>query len=337
MLGFQTNSSTLLISNTLLTLQSTIQEITGINLNTRLIGIEFQSTSGNRISQFTSQFFGTLGIQHPVMVVTITFFQLIEIVVVDTFANAGRFAEIHGRSFYRSNFTGSDKDIIYRSISISIQIQFVIEHALSIATEVKVRVIGQIDNGRLVGGCFVSDNQRVAIGKSVSSFHFQFAGETHFAIGRSVANHQLLIAQLFNIEHAILITFYTTVQTIGTIVHRNLIINAINRELTFIDTIAITTDQSTEVAGIIQIRLNIIETQHDVGKLAILIGRCDRNDTSTIINHGNFYPIRILQNIQIVLFTVDFRLEISSVQLSLGSIVSFAARSKHQTSRQSQV
>ena len=334
MLRFQTNGSTLVVHNTLLTLQRTIQEITGIYLNTRFVGIEFQSTTRNRIGQFTSQFLRTFGIQHPVVVVTITFFQLIEIVVVDTFANAGRLAEIHGRSFYRSNFTGSDKDIIYRRISICIQIQHMVEHALSIASQVEIRVIGQIHYGSLVGSSFVSNHQRVAIGERIGSLHIERTGEAHFAIGRSVADNQLLIVDLFNIEHAILITFHTAVQTIGTIINRYLIFNAIDSKLTFIDTVSITTDECTEIGFVVQIRLNIVEAQHDIGKFSIFIWRTDRNDTSAEIHHGNFYPIRIRQNIQIILFTVNLRLEISSVQLSLGSIVALATRSKHQTSCQ---
>ena len=195
-------------------------------------------------------------------------------------------------------------------------------------------MVGQIDNGRFVGGSFVCDNQRVTIGQGIGSLHVERAGEAHFAIGRSVAHHQLLVVDLFNVEHTVLITFHTTMETIGTIVYRNLIINTVNRELTLVDTVAITSDESTEIRLVVQIRLNIVETQYNVGKLTILIGRADRNDTGTIIHHGDFHTVGILQNIQVILFSVDFSLEISTVQLSLWRVVLLAARSKKQTACQ---
>ena len=48
MLCFQTYSSTLRIYNAILTLNRSVQEITGINLNTRFIGINFHGYSCKR-------------------------------------------------------------------------------------------------------------------------------------------------------------------------------------------------------------------------------------------------------------------------------------------------
>ena len=108
------------IYNTFLSLYRTIEEIAGINLNSRFVRVNIEYDT--RLRRFES---GTLlrdipfRIEYPVMVVTFTILQLNKIIV-NTCSNGCGLTEIHVCIFYRSNLTGSHKSTVHRSICISI-------------------------------------------------------------------------------------------------------------------------------------------------------------------------------------------------------------------------
>ena len=62
----------------------------------------------------------TLGVEHPVVIISVAVLELDEVVVVDIFAYRFRSSEVHRSIFDRSDFAGCHEGAVYRSIVISI-------------------------------------------------------------------------------------------------------------------------------------------------------------------------------------------------------------------------
>ena len=82
-----------------------IQEISGVELNARLIGQYLQhAPAAGLVDLGRLRQFATI-IKHPIVIVTVAFFQLI-VVVVNSCAHSGGFLEVERRSTDRGQLSG---------------------------------------------------------------------------------------------------------------------------------------------------------------------------------------------------------------------------------------
>ena len=88
-LCFEADRSTLVVNDTFLSAYGSVEEVTCVYLNTRFVGIYFQCDSGFGRRQSGSYLRDvTLGVEHPVVVVSVAVLQLDEVVVVDILPTA---------------------------------------------------------------------------------------------------------------------------------------------------------------------------------------------------------------------------------------------------------
>ncbi len=105
------------------------------------------------------------------------------IVRVDAGADCSRLGEVQGRAFDRAKLSGRDQVLIYRCEAAGVQLQDVPENiALSLARQVEIGMLGQIDRSRFVRNGLIIDDPFIFVRKSVGDFCLQISGITFFAI-----------------------------------------------------------------------------------------------------------------------------------------------------------
>ncbi len=100
----------------MLTGQSTVEEVTGVHLNTRFCGIYIQHDTSLRRLQCCADLVDVpLSIQHPVVVISITILQLLIVEVVNACSHGCRSAEVHRRTLHRQDLSCSHVGAVHRS------------------------------------------------------------------------------------------------------------------------------------------------------------------------------------------------------------------------------
>src|SRR5690606_19907823 len=103
-------------------------------------------------------------VEYPVVIVTPAVVEL-RVSLIDAPANPGWPGEIEGGAGYRPDFTGRDQTLINWGEMIGGQHQLVIEDvALTGPGQVEVGVVGQVDDGILIGAGGVVDFEGVVVG-----------------------------------------------------------------------------------------------------------------------------------------------------------------------------
>ena len=114
-----------------------------------------------------------------------------------------------------------------------LELQLVVEHAARVvARQVPVCVVGEVDDGGLVGLGFEFEAQFIALGPLVSGRRGQLAGIAHFAVGRHVLEYGGRIGVLYKCPHLVLEAFGAAVEAVGTVVDRQGVLNAVECEVT---------------------------------------------------------------------------------------------------------
>src|SRR2546430_7060446 len=129
----------------------------------------------------------------------------------------------------------------------------------ALAAEIEIRVVGEIDNGFFVGGRGISDPQCVRIRQGVDHTHFQISGEAFLAVLAEVGKFQRLAVfggNNFGGPHGLVETLDASVQTVLTIVLRERVRFAVERELRVPDAVSVAADERAEKTDRKSTRLN---------------------------------------------------------------------------------
>ena len=94
-------------------------------------------------------------------------------------------------------------------------------------------------------------------------------------------------------------------QRVGTIIFRQRVFLAIERELSVADAISIASNQSAKIGALVKVAGERIESQRYIGKLPCLIGGLYRDDNSAIRHHADFDAVRVRQRIKLDGFPVE--------------------------------
>ena len=117
MLGLKADCSALVVCDATLSSHGSIKEITGIYLDTRLIGVHVKHNAGLLTIKLGGNLAHiTIGIEHPVVIISVTIDNLLEISVIYLISNLVKSGEIHRGSRYRKNFAGRHARTVDRSI-----------------------------------------------------------------------------------------------------------------------------------------------------------------------------------------------------------------------------
>lgn len=267
-----------------------IQEVAGIDLDARFVGIDIEDDAGlGRFEGGTWAGDVAAGVEHPVVVVAFAVLQLNEIIV-DAGANGNGGTEIHIGTFNGSYFAGGHEGAVYGSVGIGVDGEQIVGVGLGgIAVEVEIGMVCHVDDGGAVGFGAVADVDGIVVGEREGDFAGQITGEAFFAVSREASQFKSLVAELLGIEYLILIAPGTAMQAVAVVVLRQLIFHAIYGDLALIDAIGITADGGAEVRRIFDVILNGLEAQYDITHHAVLIRHHHRYDASAEVRDANFH------------------------------------------------
>ena len=164
-----------------------IEMVAGVKLDAGLVGAEGHDAAGFWIFDASGFFHGTRGarpsgIDDEVMVVAVQLrFELI-----DAFADACWFREVQWSAFDAGEFAGGNEAVVRGSVLRGVELKDVIEN-VALAREVKVGVVGEVDDGGFVGGGFVIDAEFVLVGEGVGDFRGEGPRIILFAIFADVS------------------------------------------------------------------------------------------------------------------------------------------------------
>ena len=187
-----------------------------------------------------------------------------------------RSAEVEGSALDGSLFAEWDADLVDRQVAVGIDgehLSFNGRGDLLDASEVEVRMVGEVAERQLVGCSLVVETNLIVVGQLVAHLNLEGAGEAFFAIGAGIAENESLIVDLLGIPNDLVESLGAAMQAVGAIVECELIFFATESELGTSDAIAITADGSAEGwLGTINKTVDAVHAQYDVGKNAIAVG-----------------------------------------------------------------
>ena len=253
LLGLQADGSAMAVDDAFLSLQRAVQEIAGIDLNARFVGVHIQyDTCPGRFQCRAFLRNVTLGVEHPVVVITVSVFQL-DKVAVDALADRRRRAEVHRCTLHRQYLAGRHQGAVHGRIAVSVDGQQVlVVIAGRIAVQVEVRMVGQVHHRRAVRLCGIMNVQCVVIRQRESHFAGQVAGEALFTVLGQIRHLHFLSVQLTGRERSH-VEAAAAMQAMPVIVLRQLILHSVNRNPALVQAVAISSDGSAEVIIILRL------------------------------------------------------------------------------------
>ena len=175
-------------------------------------------------------------------------------------------------------------------------------------------MIGHIDNSRLIRFGFILNIDGVIIRQLHSNRTLQVTGKSFFSVLCQISQLYLLIVLLYSFVYTVLETFRSTMQTMTIVILWQLVLHTIQCEAPLVDAVGISSNACSEVGRIFDIVLYRVESQNHILHVTIFIGNHDRYNTASEISDANFHVVFVLQHKQVCLFTIDFCLEIASLQ-----------------------
>ena len=137
-----------------------------------------------------------------------------------------------------------------------------------------------------------------------------------------------MIVDLFGIPNARMETGGSSVEVIRSVVHREVILFAVELEFAFGDAIAVASHECREEGlGRIHAAVDVVVSLNHIGVFAFAVRHHNGHERTTIVRDGNFAAIRMTQDIQISFLASDFLLEVGGFQsaesLSIHCLVKF--------------
>ena len=106
-------------------------------------------------------------------------------------------AEVEWRVCDAREFAGRDQGGVDRRVAICIDHELMIEHvARAFALQVEIRMLGEIDDRRFVGGRMKVEREFIAVGERVGDAHRKRARKTFIAVRARVREHDAHLARL---------------------------------------------------------------------------------------------------------------------------------------------
>jgi len=208
------------------------------------------------------------------------------IVLIDARADRRRLPEVERRPLHRREGAGRDQRVADRCIAIRVDPQLVAENvARSVAAEVEVAVLRQIDRRRLVAGRRIVDDQLVLVSQGVGHAHAEVAGIALFAVGaRAGEGDAVGVLERFGRPHHLVEADVAAVQVVRPVVGRELVGLAVERELPLGDPVAVAADDRAEEGRrrIADVAVQRVEAEHDVADLSAAIGRLQTGNDAAV-------------------------------------------------------
>ena len=166
-----------------------VEEVPGVELYARLCGRHIERAPAGRLRHMrgvNEPATSRGSVQHERVVVTVAVLQLL-VRLIDARANRRRLAEVERRSRDRRQSARRDERRVDSDVAVRVDRQHVIEHrSRSLAREVEVRVIRQVDGRRFIGRGLVLDRKLVPIRQRVGDRRVQRTRIALLTVGAGV-------------------------------------------------------------------------------------------------------------------------------------------------------
>src|SRR6266850_1464002 len=260
-----------------------VEEIARIELDTGLICQNFEDPARPRIFHAGSKtgIAGAAAAQAEIVIVALADLNLFK-GIAQAHADAVGDAEIERSPVDPARPAAQwEAGRAHRQVGIRSDREMMIQNAAAAsfdARKIEEAVIGQIDDGRLVGLGRERRRKFHGAGNAVSDAGLQPAGITFLAIraviGQRDEGHGLL-TQAGNDPALAVETCQTAVKRVGAVIGRQLKAMAIQLERAVRDAVGITTDRGAEETPNRDITFKVIAAKDDVGKVASAVRRED--------------------------------------------------------------
>ena len=249
MLSFQAETSPLFVQYATFASESAIEEVSRIDLNTRLVGQHTQDASTAGFVNFRGQDQGAVAfpVGNPIVVVTSCQLQLL-IVGGNSRAHRRSLSEIQGRALHAANFSRGDEVGIHRSEIAGMNGDLVPENiAFALTGKVEVGMIGQIDDRGLIRSGGIINLQFVLAGYGVNHLGGEIAGITLFAVGAEVSQFKRITGNFLGCLQSFVKSRSAAMKTVVAVVAWQGVINAVQAEPAVRDAVGEAADNGAEV------------------------------------------------------------------------------------------
>ena len=299
----------LLVHDATLAWTSAVLEVSRVNLNTRLVRVHVHLDARTWVKHDGANLvLVTLGVEHPVVVVTATYRNHLGVVLVEVSTDGLRSEEVKHRALHRTNLTRWDEVVVARRVVVSVHIQDrLVDGVVQVTRKIEVSVVRHVEHSSCISRAVISDGDGVVVGQLKLHRCHNRAGELVVAILRSALECERLLSSFHHVIHLILPTRVATMQASHAIVvlvqrHRRSIVSV----LTVVDAVRIAANGTTEVSLKIpwKIVLDLVETTGNVNKLAILVRHHDAHDTSTEVRDAHLHAILVGERVELHLLGI---------------------------------
>lgn len=274
-LSFETEAGALFVNASTGAREGALQEVSGVELHARLVCGNTQCAAAGRVNDSGIPRIVTIGVvESEVVIVAASDGELLISRRIDAFADDVRVREVERCANNRFEMTGGDEIGIHWRVMAGPDLNDVAEDiAISLAAEVEIAVIRQVDIGGGVGGGTIRQAEaRRTFEQLVPHRHGQVAGEVLLTIGADPAQRDSKrISVDFGIPDVAVEAHGAAVQTVGAVVLRKCVGLAIECELAVGDAVGIATDQRSEVGTLLHVVVQVVEAQHHIVELAAAI------------------------------------------------------------------
>ncbi len=183
------------------------------------------------------------------------------------------------------------------------RVGFDLEHmaedvAPALALEVPIGVVGQVDDGRLVGRGLVADLELVRVGQRVNDRDGEVPGEALLLVLTEIAQPDagavLRLDGLAGPDNLVE-ALDPAMEGVRVVVRGQLVFDPVQRESRLADAVPVAADDGPEIGVRAEIALEIVEPQIDVGQGAVPVGDLERNEDGPVGHDPGLEPVGVGQ------------------------------------------
>ena len=292
--------------------ESPVEEVPGVELdsglgredleNSAAVGLQHTRRADHR------RVGGAAPVEHPVVVVTAADHELLE-AVADPVSDRGRPGEVHRRAGHRIDCAGRDQRRIHRGVVGRVELQDVIvDRSGSLAFEVPVGVVRQVDDRRLVRRRPVVHPDLVPVREQVDDLGLERARVALVAV--RARERQLETDAVAVLDHrggpdVLVEADGSAVERVRRVVDRQLVGDAVERELAECDPVRVPARDAPEVRASLDVVREVVEAQRDVLEVLAAVRDLHRLDDPAVGEDLDFHAVRVRQGVDVDGLTAD--------------------------------
>ena len=169
---------------------------------------------------------------------------------------------------------------------------------VTIARQIKIRVVGHIDNCGSIGSGGIVHTKGIFIRQSIDTSSHHITRKTIVSVRRPDGKTEGMVVGLLGIIYPILPARRTSVEGMAIVVSEKLVGRTVDGETSVVKTVGITPDTGAKIGGDSLIVADIVETEYYIPHSAGAVGYKDRDNTSAEVGNTNLHTIGVGEGIE---------------------------------------